>query len=164
MTHVEQFANLDEMVATIQERQRIAHEGLHHAQAALTWGDYWVRFIDVGDQHYEFGWVFTPEQIARTALDRGSTWEETVALVGSTAARLVEGFTHSMARSKYNPDGAEGEVHKGSVWPIEPRMYLAAEAVGFDPAQLDEAMTLLVAVAYQSQRAHFLAKRAAAKS
>lgn len=157
MVHVETFGSMEEMYEALQERARIAHEGMHAAQAGIAWGAYWCRFIDVAANSVEFGHVYPREKVALEELTSGASWEDTLAVVAATAEDLVgNALMYGIAYSKENPTGDIGHTHKANVWPIEKRLFDAAQKVDFDIERLDDAMKLLLEVAYRSQRTHVM--------
>jgi hypothetical protein len=73
---------------------------------------------------------------------------------------LTEGFLFGASHSKFDVEGNLGTQHRANVWPIEQRLYDAAQQVDWDIARLDEAGRLLLEIAWRTARAHEMSLRA----
>lgn len=153
---VKTFESLEAMQEHIRERAAAAHEGLADAQRGLDVGDHWVQFADIDNRQIVFGQVHTYEAVAIGELSSGASWEETVAVVGQTAAGLMDGMMYGRAYDRFNVEGELGYTHKAHAWPIEMRLFEAAQSVDWEINDLDPAMKLLLEVAFRSMKAHVL--------
>lgn len=148
------FDSTEEMIEFLRERAAEAHAGMADAQRGITFGDKWIRYI--GEGQAEFGHVLPIETIAMNGLESGESWADVVEYVAHVGNRFSQGFLTGIASSALD-DEEHGETHKHSVWPIEDRLYDAAKAVDWDVTRLDEAMRLLVRIAFAQQHAHEVA-------
>lgn len=117
--NVLRFNNAAEMQAYLIQAQADADASLHPAQRAITWGDTWVRFIDVAAQVVEFGRVFTQEEVAEQEVAAGGTNDDVAQAVADATVRQQQGYLFGVAFSIYNTMGEAGYTHKSNVWPIE---------------------------------------------
>lgn len=166
------FDSFDEMEEAFKQHRQHAMEGLHIAQSNITYGDHWVRFVDLNAQPpiVEFGRVLTPTEIARQLMDDGTEWAEVRDFITMVESRLTQdGLLYGTAASLLEPRQTLGETHKAHVWPIEDRLYTWAMVRGWDITSesvslvvdpdtvIDtDAARFLLEVAFRSMEAHVL--------
>lgn len=149
-----QFDSHDEMRAYLQQAAQAAHRGLHPEQDRLTYGDYWVQFHDIANQHVIFGRVATASEVYEGELRSGVTANEARKVVESTHTELSNGYMYGVAFDKFNREGSLGHTHKAHVWPIEERLFNAAAEANYQIDQLPTSGKVLLEIAFRALRAH----------
>ena len=154
--HFQQFDTPEAMQAALAEQQAHALAGLHPMQQALTAGAHWVRFVNLDTQPMviEFGQVATPEMIVESETEGGSSLAEALDFVRLNAEKETGGFLYGRADSVLGDEG--GYTHKAHAWPIEQRLFEAAQDVSWNADRLDELGRLLLEIAFRGMRAHVL--------
>ena len=141
MSDIRVFDSMEEMHEWMARQTEAANDNLHPVQRDLTWGSYWVRFVDVRARIVEFGRVLTHEEAAER-------WGEEPGL----DENMERGYLYSEAHSLMGSD--IGDTHRWNAWPIEERLFEAAKAVDWQIDRLDEAMKLLLEIAFRQRRVH----------
>jgi len=154
------FESRDEMLTYLAQAQAQAQRSMHHAQARITWGDHWVRFIDVAQAEVEFGRVFLPDEVADLEVAAGATAQEATTAVEDVTTGLANGYLYGVAHSSHFPDGEAGETHKASVWPIERDLFDAAQSVAWRIRLLPLAQKINLELAFRQWRLHRRSLRA----
>jgi hypothetical protein len=165
--HVESFSSTEEMVEYLRANQRRALAGLAPQQRAIRPGDYWVQFHNIHEGHLIWGRVWTPTEVALGELTNPEgllredvEWSEVITTVAHAEEMLEAGLMYGMAYDRFNPGGELGTTHKAHVWPIEERLFMAAAYAGYDHREIkDEAMRLLLDIAFRAIRAHVIGKQ-----
>lgn len=152
MVHIETFDTPEQMEARLADLREAANRDLHPAQQAMTYGEHWLRIAEPTTNLVEFGYVFTPEEIRTIEREYGSTPAEADAAVRYAEEARGLGFLFGIAHSRDNPTGAYGNVHKASIWPIEPRLFQAAARFDYDIEQFDEVASVLLQIALAGLR------------
>lgn len=116
---VQTFDNDDDMFRYLEELDRQAEARLQDEQRALTFGDHWVRFVNVVTREIEFGRVHTIEEIEPEAIEQ--------------TRRLLEQEHKMFGRAHifWQPQGELGYTHKVSAWPIPQEVFADAESNRF---------------------------------
>lgn len=159
MVHIETYDSPEEMREALRQRAAHALAGLHSAQAALTFGDTWVRFVDIDNRLIEFGRIATENEIRVSEMRAGAQAEDAEGVVETARAELDEGYMYGIAYSLLNTGGEWGTTHKAHVWPIEDRLFRMAEEVEWKIDHLDDAGRILLELAFRQQRAHALPEK-----
>lgn len=160
--HIKTFDSTEQMVEAIRENHRAAMDGLHPSQSALTFGDYWVRFVDLDQSPplVEFGYVHGRQQVIDLEVAAGaSAAEGEEALEETERGLLHDGLMYGIAYSVLNKDGEHGYTHKAHAWPIEHRLFVMAREVDWDVTRLEVVGRMLLTIAFRGLRAHILPKR-----
>jgi hypothetical protein len=127
------FKNFEEMQAYLIQAQADADSHVTPAQRAIGYGDYWARFIDVGNRIVEFGRVYTLTEVRRLEVEAGATAQEADFAVSDTEQSMKNGnFLYGRAASILLPNGESGYTHKANVWPIEESLWAAAAECGWN--------------------------------
>jgi hypothetical protein len=113
------FSSHEEMRAYLIQAQADALRSLHPLQRGITFGDCWVRFVNIAERHVEFGRVALPEETLRLEIDAGATYADARAVVQRDQQAIKNGYLYGVAYSRYNREGEWGHTHKANVWPIE---------------------------------------------
>lgn len=131
MSYME-FESLDEMVAWQQQQTASANANLAPEQAAITWGDHWVRF-DPASMTVIFGtiWELSYWDGKIAEAEPGEDRDEWVWEKDSVIASHVNGYLFGRAYSIIEPDGELGSTHRANMWPITPECFEAAEQAGW---------------------------------
>ena len=158
--HVEKYETPEERDAFLAERAASAHIGLHIEQARLTYGDHWVRFVDLDKKVVEFAHIPTLEKQAQYMLNQGYTWDVVrddlhAIETASGSAEQVFSSIHSIE----DPLGRDDFVHRAHVWPIEERLWSMATIAEWDISRLDEVGRILLDIAFRAMRAHVVGVR-----
>lgn len=123
------FNSREEMQAYLIQAAADAHTALHAHQRSITFGDCWVRFVDLANKVVEFGRVALPQEVADQMIDAGGTASDAAEAVDAAERSLAAGYLTGFAFSLYNREGEWGHTHKAHVWPIEESLFhQAAEA------------------------------------
>lgn len=148
------FASLDELVLWLQQQSASMADLLSPEQRAVTWGDYWVRFIPL-ESFVLFGQVMTQEDFVVGEYKVGATIEE----VRADTRRLVQmhddnrlfGAVHSVI----DPEGSLGFTHRVDVWPITRAQFLEARLAKWEPRYIADTEEWL-SPAYAAYRNHMI--------
>lgn len=146
------FKDREEMEAYLAEASRRAYSQIHPRQHALTYGDYWVRFVDLADRHIEFGRIARLQEVRAEA--EGDEDADADEVVERTQALLDDGYMYGIAHSRYNPEGEWGHTHKSVVWPIERSVFYEARDCGFAMDRMPEHAKINLQAAYLGFRTH----------
>lgn len=158
--NVYKFSSLEEMLKAVNEWNTEANEGLATEQKAITYGDYWVRFYDVGARIIDFGKVMTEAEFVEGEMAFGADPDEIAAELQQVKARHDAGYLYGVAHSILGVDGELGSTHRANVWPIEERLFTAAQTVDWKVDQLSPDGKLLLEIAYACYRTHLRVKGA----
>lgn len=149
------FNSTEEMVEFLNKAAEDAERRLHPAQRAVTYGDYWVRFLP--QREVEFGVVHTLEQIEHAARENGSPDDEVAEVLRETEQyQNEEHKVFGRAHIHWQPDGELGYTHRLNLWPISEPVFLAAGEVGFNIWLMAPSAKLALEEAYVSYRAHMI--------
>lgn len=129
--NVIRFHSQEEMRAHLIQAAADAHNKMHVVQSAITFGDFWVRFVDVANKVIEYGMVATPEEVYAAEVEAGATKAEANQAVEQTQAALRNGYMYGIAFSPLNRDGEWGHTHKAHVWPIDESLFHQAAEANF---------------------------------
>jgi len=116
------FSSTKKMLEWVKDRK---DSGLAPQQEQITWGSFWARF----DKYpvIEYGYVFNEaEWLAHLIAQDHDSLTATEALA-YLRERHDDGYMFSRWHSREKPEGEPGEVHVSEVWPIEDRVFAAAE-------------------------------------
>lgn len=152
--NVYSFDSIEEMNEALDRWNAEANEGLATEQKAITYGDYWVRFYDVGARVVDFAKVATEAEMAQAEMESGTDPDEIAGLIAAVTARHDSGYLFGRAHSILSTEGEWGYTHRANVWPIEERLYTAAEMVDWKIDNLNPAGRLLLEIAYACYRTH----------
>jgi hypothetical protein len=151
--HFQAFDSDQEMQDFMRANAEAAMAGLAQQQKDLTLGSYWVQF-DFEPLEPEpmviFGHVHS-----ETELDEADGSIEDQRLEMETT-----GLMFGAAASKHFPQPELGYTHQASAWPIEQRLFEAAQEVAWNPHALPHEAKVLLEIAYQSWRVHEMEKQA----
>lgn len=159
--NVLRFNSTEEMQAYLIRAKTDALMGMHPLQSRLTYGDYWVRFVDLANKIVEFGHVASLQQVADQAIDSGATTEQAADEVDQAELLNVEGFLTGYAYSPYNRNGEWGVTHKSNVWPIEESLFLQAGECNYHLELLPISGKINLEVAFRGYRKARVAARRA---
>lgn len=148
------FDSLDDMMAAVEKWNEEANAGLAVEQKALTYGDHWVRFYDVGARILDFGRVATEAEISTLEMEAGTDPDEIATELARVQARQDAGYLYGKAHSILNVEGEWGSTHRANVWPIEERLFTAAQTVDWKIDQLSPDGRLMLEIAYACYRTH----------
>lgn len=129
MLNVLRFNNEVEMRAYLIQAQADAMNSLHLLQSALTYGSFWVRFVDLPSRLVEFGRVAEQHEVVDQELEAGATSREAARAALQTRASMENGYLYGVAYSFLNREGEWGYSRKVDVWPIEESLFHAAAEV-----------------------------------
>lgn len=109
------------------------HVPIHRHQREIKYGDYTVRFVDLGNGIIEFGQVQDMRQVIEAEESCGETrasaeqaWRATV------RANENQDLLYMRVHTRLEVRGLLGHTHRSHVWPIEKRLFDFAKAVDFD--------------------------------
>lgn len=138
------FGSQEQMIAWMQEQREARDrraEMLAPKQEELTWGSYWVRFLE---GLVIFGRVMTEEELAEEEDDAPDHFE-----------RLMRrGTMWSLCYSALVVDGEWGSVDKAIVWPINKATFERAKAYHFDTNRVPEWTAFDLTTAFEEFRRH----------
>lgn len=156
---IETFATPEEMQEYLAQAKAHAAEGMHPSQVRITWGQHWVRFVDLDHAIIEFGRVFTRDDLFDMSRAAGDTEAETLDGINAVERQQeVDHLLYGRAHSILSPTGEDGVTHKAHVWPVEPRLFAMAMDVDFDYRNLGDVGRFLLNLAFAQQRAHVLGR------
>lgn len=155
MVHIRSFDTPEEMQEYLRAAESKAHEGLHLAQRDISYGDYWVRFVDLDNRVIEFGRVHTLEEIASNLMGTDDVTHEDAELhLATIETNLERGYMFGEAHS---PLGSEtGLTHKAHVWPIEERLFNMAAEADWHIDRLPDSGRILLTEAFEAMRGHVI--------
>jgi hypothetical protein len=142
------FNSWPEMQAYLIRAQADAAANMHPAQAAISWGDHWVRFIDISNRVVEFGRVFTRDEVRESEIEAGATSIEARRAVQECAIGMEKGYLYGHAASFLYPSGEVGYSHKSVVWPIEEATYNAAAEVNWQIDRMPVSQKINLQIAF----------------
>lgn len=148
------FESIEDMQAAVEKWNSDANAGLAVEQRAITYGDYWVRFYDIGARIVDFGHVMTEAEYVEQETEEGTDPDEIALNLQRLQARHDAGYLYGRAHSILNVTGEWGTTHRSNVWPIEERLYAAAQTVDWKIDQLSPDGKLLLEIAYACYRTH----------
>lgn len=150
------FDSHEQMQDYLAAARKQAHLGLHQSQRDLTFGDYWVRFVDLDAQPkiVEFGYIYSERTTICLAMSYADNYTQGADDYLAIRDSLDNGYMYGRAFSLLGPDGEEGTTHKAHVWPIEERLFRMAEEVDWNIDRLDDTGRILLEMAFRGQRAH----------
>lgn len=136
--HVQSFTSIEEVFEALQAGERHANANLAPEQAALTYGQHWVRFYDIPDKILIFSKVDTVEEFAEAERQAAIRAEEPMTVgelayaINALRERHERGYLYGTCYSKITPEGELGDTHRGHVWPISPGLFNLARAARWD--------------------------------
>lgn len=138
--NVQFFENTQDMFDAIQRGVEQAQARTTPKQAAITYGDYWMRFWDTGygEVLLIFGYITPFEEMMQTERDLGADDEELAYERDMMKANYERGFRFGRAFSVVEPDGELGETHVSAMIPITKEEFDEARAVRWIPAEIDK--------------------------
>lgn len=148
VTYVKNFKSLEEGLAWMSQQTEEANTQLAPQQRDLTFGSYWVRFVDVGARIVEFGHVLELDDIPMDDEDGESIETQRAEMTANTE----RGYLYSDCWSILGY--GRGDTHRFNAWPIEQRLFDMAKAVDWKIDDLDETGKVLLEIAYRSFVVH----------
>lgn len=157
------FESMEDAFEFMRKGEDYGNRNLHPKQAAITWGDYWVRFYDLADRMIIFGRVETEAEVeasemkgiddiadpAERAIERAGVVETMRTIRYSHGRGLMWGWAHSRLYTDL------GSTHRFYMWPISEALYDGVKAVQWDiDAITDPDHRRELEAAWQEYRAH----------
>lgn len=160
------FDSIEEAFEFMRRGEDYGNRNLHPEQAAITWGDYWVRFYNIADRLIIFGKVETEAEAEASESEgienitdpeeKAIALEEVAESMRVIRASHERGLMWGWAYSKHFTD--IGSTHRFYMWPITPQLFEAAKTVGWDVDQITDPRDRgELERAWQAYRAHALA-------
>lgn len=140
--NVRTYENQVELRDALNKVRKDRRAGIDPAQSAITYGDRWVQFLDIGRNLVTFGRVFTQEEVAQ---DAGPGYATDV--LDDLARTMSEHLLWGHWANRLNVPPVTGYQHLAHVWPIDQDLYEMARRVGWDCRMLPEAGQVLLAEA-----------------
>lgn len=154
--HIINFDSPEQMQEYLASAAEQAHNSLHQAQRDITWGDHWVRFVDLDSSPkiVEFGYVFTERTALIQAMQGDLALDECADSVLQVQRSHRNNYLFGRAFSVLGPDGEIGVTHRAHVWPIEERLFHMAQDADWNIDRLGEVGRVLLEIAFRGMRAH----------
>jgi len=160
------FDSIEDAFEFMRKGEDYGNRNLHPKQAAITWGDYWVRFYDVADRMIIFGRVETEAEVEKSESEgidemtdiheRAVARDEVMETMRTIRDSHERGLMWGWAYSKYDHD--LGSTHRFDMWPITEGLYNAAREAQWDvDAIIDPVHRAELEQAWQEYRQHALA-------
>ena len=160
------FDSVEDAFEYMRKGEEFGNRNLHPKQAAITWGDHWVRFYDVANRLIIFGRVDTEEENYTSeakGIDQITDSEERRIAMDEVAESMrviwnshQRGLMWGWAYSKGEHD--LGSTHRFNMWPISEHLYTVAKEAQWDVDAITEPEARReLEQAYQEYRAHALA-------
>lgn len=132
---IEPITDIEAYFAQMRAEEEAANANVHPDQAALTWGDHFVRFYEMGPEGILaiFGAIYTASDYERSEGAQG---------LAEAEERMARGYRFARCYSVIEPEGELGDTHVVTVWPITPEQFAQAKAAGWDPGALPWLATL----------------------
>lgn len=108
MMGFKEFDNVEDMFDYIDKGVTAAREAMTPEQAAITYGDYWMR---VDAPVLIFGHIYTKEEFDKAELDAGASEEELEYEHKIYENSYNNGFRFGWAYSAWEPAGELGDTH-----------------------------------------------------
>jgi hypothetical protein len=159
------FDSIEDAYEFMRKGEDFGNRNLHPKQAAITWGDYWVRFYDVANRLIIFGCVETEAEVEEAEsrgidqiVDPGEREMERQGVIETMRTirdSHQRGLMWGWAYSKIDHD--LGSTHRFHMWPITKELYEAVREVQWDvDALTDPAHRGELEQAWQEYRLHEL--------
>jgi hypothetical protein len=161
-----EFDSLEDAWEFMRKGEAYGNRNLHPKQAAITWGDHWVRFYDIADRMIIFGYIYTPDEVEASeaeGIDKITDLSERMMARAEVAESMrsirdshSRGLMWGWAYSKHFTD--LGSTHRFNMWPCSEELFEAAKAVGWDvDALTDPVHRRELERSWQEYRQHMLA-------
>jgi len=120
--------SLEALFAEMRANEDAANAQVRPEQAALTWGDHFLRLYPMGEQVLAiFGRIPSAEEFERSEGSDGLARHTEI---------MERGYRFAWCHSIIEPEGEPGDTHVVTVWPITEAQFAEAKAVGWDPERL----------------------------
>lgn len=106
-------------------------------QAAIGYGDYFVRFTKGAPLQVGFGQVAPIDSLIETLINDGWPVDEAV----HEATYVIGSHRYSLfgpVHTRSHPHGQWDDVHRAHTWPCDKALYDLANHYEFDPAKFDD--------------------------
>jgi hypothetical protein len=124
------FDSFDEMMAFMQEQERIANEHVTPEQSEIGYGDYWVRMYE-GDLLI-FGYIPTLEESEAQERELGADDEEIEFEQAQLKDSHSRGYRYGQCFSVIEPTGEWGSTHIANMVKITKDQFEFAKANGWN--------------------------------
>jgi hypothetical protein len=127
MVHIEVFDNFEEMQKRMEEQLERAKSWIRPRQAAITYGDYWMRVWDAyGDRILICGYIHTLDEVEseeRRIMEEDDESREEIEAEMAYERQVMSnsyanGFRFGRAYSVIEPSGELGDTHVSQMIPI----------------------------------------------
>lgn len=159
------FETMEDAFDFMRRGDEYGNRNLHPKQQAITWGDYWIRFVDMHDRLVVFGYIQTLDEVREaeekymdrtgTAEERAESEAELQYALQSTKESHERGYMFGWAYSKIDKD--LGSTHRFNMWPISKELYEAAREAEWDIDRIHEDYRPQLEEAYTGYREHAIA-------
>lgn len=159
------FDSMEDAFEFMRRGEDYGNRNLHPKQAAITWGDRWVRFYDLAERLIIFGYVDTEAEVEESesrGIDQITDPSERLMARSEVAQAMTviresheRGLMWGWAYSKHFHD--LGSTHRFDMWPISEALFEAAKEVQWDvDALTDPVHRNELEQAWQEYRGHML--------
>lgn len=138
----------------LHRQEQALHRKLAVPQLDITYGSYWVRFVDLDAAHIEFGRVLTLTEVVQFSESTEKNIDVTTLQAVTDRLASERDLVLSERYDRFHPAGQMGYAHRSHLWPIEERLYSMALGCDYDYRLLNEAGRFLLDFAFKSMRAH----------
>lgn len=109
------YDNMDDAFEDMRRNEEAANAATHPCQTAITYGDYWMRPYQEGDDFILiFGRVHTIEELLQVEDDE---------TMPGIYERYKRGYRFGMAWSQWEPRGEFGDTHVSQMIPISKELF-----------------------------------------
>lgn len=154
------FSSFEEMQRFLEEQEAAGNARMSPIQRKITFGDYWVRFLDVAGRVVIFSYVMPLAEIWDEEVRLGASEGEANAVVKATEESHARGYVFGNCFSIVEPTGELGSTHLCNVWPCSEQLYREARMVGWRVDELPMESQLELEGLYQGYRKYLEGVRA----
>lgn len=131
--YFEAFGSVEEAFARLREQEAEANKRTSPEQAAITYGDHFVRLWDTWGSGVLtiYGYIPTKEQISADEKSLGASDGELAARLTQLDASYAHGRRYSWCYSVAEPDGEPGFTHVSTMTKISGEEFETAKARGW---------------------------------
>lgn len=153
------YDSLDAMLTEMRQGEAYANAHLAPQQQRITFGDHWVRFLDIPGKVLIFGYVQTEAEITADEIACATPQEpfeegELAYILDRTRNSQIRGHLYGPCHSVITPEGELGFTHASHVWPITGELFQAARAAEWKIEDLDPTAKVWLSDTYLAWATH----------
>lgn len=130
--HIEPFDNIEEFFEKQRKAEKAAIANIKDFQKAITYGDYWMRYIP----EYElmiFGYIIPPEELYSSPAYASKEAQADIPYEKKMEQSAYErGYRFGRAYSVAEPDGELGSTHISTMAPLTKEEFETAKSVNWN--------------------------------